>query len=74
VPLSSKERQQLQNFGAAVRRERMARGLTQERLAELAGVNPRYIQKIEAGIVNVPLTTLLRIRGALKCPIHALIP
>lgn len=52
----------------------MARGLTQERLAEMAGLNPRTVQKIEAGSLNLLLTTIVRIRGALKCPIQELIP
>jgi len=35
-------------FGANVRRERMAKGITQERLAELVDLNVRTVQKIEA--------------------------
>ena len=45
---------QLAAFGANVRRERVARGVTQEKLAELMEVNPRTIQKIEAGKLNIP--------------------
>lgn len=58
----------LARFGANLRRERVARGITQERLAELAGLNPRTVQKIEAGQLNIVLTTLRRLRQALKCP------
>ena len=53
--------------GGNVRRLRVARKLTQERLAELVGVNPRTIQKIEAGKLNILTTTLERLRVALKC-------
>jgi transcriptional regulator with XRE-family HTH domain len=53
--------------GDNVRRLRVARKLTQERLAELVGVNPRTIQKIEAGKLNVLATTLARLQVALKC-------
>ena len=49
------------------RRERTARGLTQERLAELADLNPRTVQKIEAGDITILLTTLQRLRAALGC-------
>ena len=67
MPLSSKESTQLQDFGANVRRERNARNMTQERLAELTDLNIRTVQKIEAGEINILLTTVLRIREALDC-------
>jgi len=56
-----------QRFGANVRRERMRRGITQERLAEAVELNPRTVQKIEAGSVNILLTTVLRIQRGLRC-------
>ena len=58
---------QLKRFGANVRRERTARGLTQEKLAELADLHLRTLQKIEAGEMNLLVTTVLRIKRALKC-------
>ncbi len=58
---------QLATFGANVRRERVARGITQEKLAELMEVNPRTIQKIEAGKLNILLTTIQRLQKALDC-------
>jgi transcriptional regulator with XRE-family HTH domain len=63
---------QLAAFGANVRRERVARGLTQEKLAELMEVNPRTIQKIEAGKLNILLTTIQRLQKALNCSWDAL--
>ena len=57
----------IQALGANLRRERMARGLTQERLAELAELNPRTVQKIEAGTITILVTTLHRLRVALGC-------
>ena len=39
----------------------------QERLAELVDLNIRTLQKIEAGKINILLTTLLRIQRALNC-------
>jgi len=41
--------------------------LTQEKLAELADLNIRTIQKIEAGELNVLITTAIRLQRALKC-------
>jgi len=58
---------ELSAFGANIRRERVACGLTQEKLAELADINPRTVQKIEAGQLNILLTTVFRLQGALRC-------
>jgi len=43
------------------------RKITQEKLAELADLNVRTIQKIEAGDTNILITTAKRIRKALGC-------
>ena len=61
-------------FGANVRRERMALGITQERLAELVDLNIRTVQKIEAGEINILLTTVLRFFRVLTCPWERLMP
>ncbi len=68
VPLSRVEQEELQQIGANLRRERSAQKITQERLAELADLNIRTIQKIESGQMNILITTVLRIHRALKCP------
>jgi transcriptional regulator with XRE-family HTH domain len=68
VPLSNKSWLEIKKFGANVRRERMAKKLTQEKLAELSDLHLRTLQKIEAGKINLLLTTVLRIKRALKCP------
>jgi len=65
--------QQLKLFGANLRRERLARGFTQERLAELADLNPRTLQKIEAGQTNILVTTAQRLRSAVGCAWGALL-
>ena len=49
------------------RAKKIARGFTQEQLAELAELNPRTIQKIEAGQIIILLATLHRLRAALGC-------
>lgn len=63
---------QLKTFGGNVRRERMARGLTQEKLSELVDLNIRTLQKIEAGETNILITTAIRIQGAIGCAWQAL--
>jgi transcriptional regulator with XRE-family HTH domain len=74
VPRTREEDAQLKKLGANVRRERMIKGITQERLAEMVGLKIRNIQKIEAGETNVLATTLVRIRDALGCPADKLLP
>lgn len=54
-------------FGANVRRERVARGITQEKLAEIVNINSRTVQKIEAGKLNILVTTVWRLQAALNC-------
>jgi len=57
-----------ERFGANVRRERTAKDITQQRLAELADLNVRTVQKIEAGQITVLITTAIRLQKALGCP------
>jgi transcriptional regulator with XRE-family HTH domain len=61
-------------FGANVRRERNLKGLTQERLSELADLSLRNIQRIEAGEINVLMTTVVRIRRSIGCSADKLLP
>jgi transcriptional regulator with XRE-family HTH domain len=74
VPVHGKELKRLKAFGANVRRERYARGLTQEKLAELTGISTRNLQKVEAGQLNILLTTVLRVQLGLRCPWNKLMP
>jgi DNA-binding XRE family transcriptional regulator len=64
---------QLETFGRNVRKQRAAVDMTQERLAELSELNVRTVQKIEAGQVNILITTAARIAAALDCRIDRLI-
>ena len=68
MPSDAKIQAQLKKFGASVRRERIAKGITQEKLAELVDLNLRTIQKIEAAEINILVTTAMRIQKALDCP------
>jgi transcriptional regulator with XRE-family HTH domain len=49
-----------------VRRERYARGLTQEDLADRAGLSARYLGSIERGTVSASVTVLGRLAQALR--------
>ena len=74
MPLNKTERARLKTFGDNVRRERCAKGLTQEKLAELANISTRNLQKVEAGQINILLTTAIRIQFGLRCPWKRLMP
>lgn len=74
VPRTSEENAQLSRFGANIRRERVAKGYTQEKLAEAIGINIRNLQRLEAGETNVLVTTLVRLRNALGCSADKLVP
>ncbi|GAA4350070.1 hypothetical protein GCM10023185_07410 [Hymenobacter saemangeumensis] len=52
--------------------QRQQRGLTQEQLAERAGVTTRTIQRIEAGSGAPHLSTLSLLAGALELPVQDL--
>ena len=56
-----------QAFGAAVRALRMERGIAQESLAHLAGVERSHMGKIERGEHMPTLAIIFKIAGALKC-------
>lgn len=74
MPFEREQKNLLADLGAKVRRERTARGITQEKLAELADLNIRTIQKIESGELNVLITTAIRIQRGLGCAWDRLLP
>jgi len=59
---------EIRRFGTNLRRERSGRGMTQQKLAELADLNIRTVQKIEAGKITILITTAMRLQKALDCP------
>jgi transcriptional regulator with XRE-family HTH domain len=52
-------------LGRNVRRLREARGLTQEKLAEKANLDPTYISGIERGVRNPGIKNVARLAKAL---------
>jgi transcriptional regulator with XRE-family HTH domain len=60
-------------FGLAVRRHRMTAGLSQEKLAERAGLHPTYISMVERGIRNPTLDAAARISKGLRVALPRLI-
>jgi transcriptional regulator with XRE-family HTH domain len=55
----------LKEFGKRVAKRRAELGLTQEAVAEAAGLHFSYIHQIEAGIRNVSLENLARVAKGL---------
>jgi transcriptional regulator with XRE-family HTH domain len=60
-------------FGKAVRSLRQRRGISQERLAELAGIHRTYIGDVERGTRNLALVNMTRIAEALGLRLSDLI-
>lgn len=59
-------------FGKRVREERKKQGLSQEKLAELAGLHRTYIGMIERAEKNITIVNMEKIAKALKTTIGAL--
>lgn len=60
-------------LGVLIRRERKARGLSQEGLAALAGLSRAYVGEIERGEANVSFATLIAIADGLNLSVGNLI-
>jgi transcriptional regulator with XRE-family HTH domain len=60
-------------LGDAIRKRRLALGLTQEKLAEKADLHWTYISGIERGIRNVSIVNLFHIAAALDVRVRDLV-
>jgi len=57
-------------IGEAIRRLRTNTHLTQEKLGELAELNPKYIGEVERGEKIISIEALLRVAKAVRRPIR----
>ncbi len=55
-------------FGARVREVRLEKGLTQEQLAEAAGLHATFVSNVERGYRVASVVTVLRIADGLAVP------
>jgi transcriptional regulator with XRE-family HTH domain len=55
----------LRSIAANIRHYRVKRGWTQERLAELADLEPRYVQTLESGRANPSAAVIVSIASVL---------
>mgnify|MGYP003603084679 CR=1 FL=1 len=60
-------------FGQKVRQIRISKGISQERLAELAGIDRSYMGNIERGEKNVTLKKAYEICDALNVDIKTIV-
>lgn len=60
------------NFGGKLRQHRLAKGFTQEQLANELGVEISQISRIERGVINTSITTLYAISKTLKIEVSEL--
>ena len=63
----------LKKLGAEIRIRRLARDLTQQELAEAAGVNLNTIQRLESAKIESRILTLFDVASGLRMPLAELI-
>lgn len=61
-----------EKFGKTLREKRLANGLSQEGLAELADLHFTYVSSVERGERNISLENMAKLAKALKCQIKDL--
>ncbi|TDD78397.1 XRE family transcriptional regulator [Flavobacterium caseinilyticum] len=60
------------SFGGNLRQLRLAKGFTQEQLANELGIEISQISRIERGVINTSVTTLYAIANTLKIDVSQL--
>ena len=68
---NSSEHPELIAFGKAIRSIRLNKGISQEALADLAGIDRSYMGGVERGEHNIALINIKRISEALGIPVTA---
>ncbi len=61
--------EQLRAFGRTIRRIRRERDLSQEAVADAAGVHPNQVGRLERGTADVYTSTMLRVVTGLGVPL-----
>lgn len=61
-------------FGERLRQVRSAQGISQEKLAELAGLHRTYVSSVERGERNISLVNIEKLAQALGVTLKALMP
>lgn len=64
----------LQRFGDQLRKVREKKGISQEKLGELAGLHRTYVSNVERGRCNISLLNIEKLAVALGVPMAKLMP
>lgn len=64
----------LERFGKKLREVREGVGISQEKLAEMAGLHRTYVSSVERGKRNISLLNIERLASALEVPMAELMP
>ncbi len=67
-------KRELKRLGKRLRELREELGLSQEEAAELMGIHPKSMPRIEGGTANPTVATLVAAAVAYKVPLHELFP
>jgi transcriptional regulator with XRE-family HTH domain len=59
-PVDLETKTALAAMGGNLRRARLKKGLTQQQAAELLGTSDKYVARVERGLTNIGVGTLLR--------------
>lgn len=60
-------------FGKRIREMRISKGISQEKLSELANIDRTYITDIELGKRNVSIEIIEKLSNAFETPLHKLL-
>jgi transcriptional regulator with XRE-family HTH domain len=60
-------------FAKHLRKLRKQKGYSQQEIADMANIDRKTVQRIEAGLLNPTLDTLLSLSGALEIPLKELV-
>ena len=64
----------MEDLGAVIRRERLARRWTQARLADAVGVSRQWLVTVEKGKPGAEVERVLRVLAVLGVPVYAGVP
>ena len=73
MPTKTKDADPRIAFGSAVRKLRTERGVSQEALADAAGIHRTYIGDVERGTRNISIQNMCRIADALGLRLSELV-
>ncbi len=60
-------------LGNRIKSLRVQKGLSQDKLGELAGLNGKYLGEVERGISNISITNLSKLADVLEVPFLSLL-